>query len=55
MGTQVGNSLFLHFTTAANGKVARIHDRMPVIITPDFYNRWLDKKHDCRNGGFFSR
>jgi putative SOS response-associated peptidase YedK len=30
-------------TTAANDKIAPIHDRMPVIITPDFYNRWLDK------------
>ena len=30
-------------TTAANAKIAPIHDRMPVIITPDFYNRWLDK------------
>jgi len=31
-------------TTAANAKIAPVHDRMPVIITPDFYNRWLDKK-----------
>ena len=30
-------------TTAATGKMARIHDRMPVIITPDLYNYWLDK------------
>jgi putative SOS response-associated peptidase YedK len=32
-------------TTAANNKIAPIHDRMPVIITPDLYNRWLDKKN----------
>jgi putative SOS response-associated peptidase YedK len=32
-------------TTAANDKIATIHDRMPVIITPDFYSRWLDKKN----------
>ena len=30
-------------TTAANGKIAIIHDRMPVIITSDFYDCWLDK------------
>lgn len=30
-------------TTAANDKIAPVHDRMPVIITPDFYNRWLDR------------
>ena len=29
-------------TTAANDKIAPIHDRMPVIITPALYNRWLD-------------
>ena len=32
-------------TTAANHKIAAVHDRMPFIITPDFYNRWLDKKN----------
>jgi len=31
-------------TTEANDKIASIHDRMPVIITPDFYARWLDKQ-----------
>jgi len=31
-------------TTVANDKIAPIHDRMPMIITPDDYNRWLDKK-----------
>ena len=32
-------------TTAANDKIAPIHDRMPVIIPPDDYNRWLDKNN----------
>ena len=31
-------------TAAANDKIVPIHDRMPVIITPDFYEHWLDKK-----------
>ncbi|HEY8036994.1 MAG TPA: SOS response-associated peptidase [Methylobacter sp.] len=31
-------------TTIANDKIAPIHDRMPVIIAPDDYNRWLSKK-----------
>ncbi|MCK9397879.1 MAG: SOS response-associated peptidase [Methylobacter sp.] len=31
-------------TTAANDKMTPIHDRMPVIIMPDDYNSWLDKK-----------
>ncbi|MEI7996536.1 MAG: SOS response-associated peptidase [Methylococcaceae bacterium] len=32
-------------TTEANEKIAPVHDRMPVIITPDFYARWLDKRN----------
>ncbi|TAN66748.1 MAG: SOS response-associated peptidase [Methylobacter sp.] len=32
-------------TTAANAKIAPIHGRMPVIITPDDYDRWLAKKN----------
>ena len=31
-------------TTVANDKIAAIHDRMPAIITPNDYNRWLAKK-----------
>ncbi len=31
-------------TTAANDKITPIHNRMPVIIAPDDYKRWLDKK-----------
>ncbi len=30
-------------TTAANDLIASIHERMPVIITPDNYNLWLSK------------
>ena len=29
-------------TTQANGRVAPIHDRMPVILHPSDYDRWLD-------------
>ncbi|MDD5412577.1 MAG: SOS response-associated peptidase [Methylobacter sp.] len=32
-------------TTAANDKIAPIHARMPVLIPPDDYNRWLDKNN----------
>ncbi|TAK61804.1 SOS response-associated peptidase [Methylobacter sp.] len=31
-------------TTVADAKIAPIHDRMPVVITPDDYNSWLSKK-----------
>lgn len=31
-------------TTAANQTVAPIHDRMPVIIPPADYDRWLDSR-----------
>jgi putative SOS response-associated peptidase YedK len=29
-------------TTTANSVVADLHDRMPVIVPPDKYDRWLD-------------
>jgi putative SOS response-associated peptidase YedK len=29
-------------TTAANGTLASLHDRMPVIVAPDRYDSWLD-------------
>ena len=32
----------LVLTTAANGLVSPIHDRMPVILDPGSYRRWLD-------------
>ena len=32
-------------TTVAQAKIKTIHDRMPVIIKPDFYDCWLDKSN----------
>ncbi len=37
-------------TTAANADVASIHDRMPVIIAPEHYERWLDCSSGSENG-----
>ncbi|WP_127597038.1 SOS response-associated peptidase [Nitratireductor alexandrii] len=34
-------------TTAANAKIADIHHRMPVVIRPEHFSRWLD----CRRNG----
>ena len=33
-------------TTIPNSDIARIHDRMPVVISPEDYEGWLD----CRDG-----
>jgi putative SOS response-associated peptidase YedK len=33
-------------TTAASEIMAPIHERMPVIITPEHYRQWLDKSTD---------
>ncbi|HEY3781934.1 MAG TPA: SOS response-associated peptidase [Fimbriimonadaceae bacterium] len=33
-------------TTAANELVAKLHDRMPVILAPEDYALWLDR-HEC--------
>jgi putative SOS response-associated peptidase YedK len=33
---------FTIITTEANALIAPIHNRMPVILTPDAYRRWLD-------------
>jgi len=33
-------------TTAANECVAPVHDRMPVILDPADYDRWLDPAND---------
>ena len=35
-------SAFVILTTEANESVASIHDRMPVILTPDERDRWLN-------------
>jgi putative SOS response-associated peptidase YedK len=34
-------------TTSANGLMAPVHDRMPVIVDPDNYARWLDPGTDA--------
>ncbi|MCX7304620.1 MAG: SOS response-associated peptidase [Hyphomicrobiales bacterium] len=39
-GSEIDTAAIL--TTAANGDVAGIHDRMPVVIMPDDFDRWLD-------------
>lgn len=36
---------FAILTTNANPLVAEIHDRMPVIVRPEDYDRWLDPKN----------
>ncbi len=41
-GSEVDTGAFL--TTAANQSIARIHDRMPVVISPEDFSRWLDCK-----------
>ena len=33
-------------TTEANALIAQIHDRMPVILPPSEYDRWLDREVD---------
>jgi putative SOS response-associated peptidase YedK len=40
---------FAVITTDANELVAEIHDRMPVIITPEAYTRWLSDEPDPRD------
>jgi putative SOS response-associated peptidase YedK len=42
-GSEVDTALIL--TTNANALVAPIHDRMPVIVPPEHFGRWLD----CKN------
>ena len=40
---------FAVITTAANALVADIHDRMPVILRPGDYDRWLGSEPDPRD------
>jgi putative SOS response-associated peptidase YedK len=42
-GSEIDTGLIL--TTNANATIASIHDRMPVIVPPEHFGRWLD----CRN------
>ncbi|MGB6118141.1 MAG: SOS response-associated peptidase [Mesorhizobium sp.] len=39
-GSEIDTGAIL--TTAANEGIAPIHDRMPVVIKPEDYSRWLD-------------
>lgn len=41
-GSEVDTGAIL--TTKANGPISAIHDRMPVVIRPDDFSRWLDCK-----------
>ncbi len=41
-GTEGDVTTFTILTTNANSLMARIHDRMPVIIKPEDYATWLD-------------
>lgn len=41
-GSEVDTAAIL--TTSANRSIARIHDRMPVVIAPEDFSRWLDCK-----------
>jgi putative SOS response-associated peptidase YedK len=40
---------FTVITTDANSLVAEIHDRMPLILAPGDYNRWLGDEPDPRD------
>jgi putative SOS response-associated peptidase YedK len=40
---------FAIITTDANELVAEIHDRMPLILRPDEYTRWLSDEPDPRD------
>ena len=37
---------FAILTTAANGDVRDVHDRMPVVVAPDARGAWLDRASD---------
>lgn len=39
-GSEIDTAAIL--TTAANSKIAHIHDRMPVVVKPEHFSRWLD-------------
>ena len=44
-GTEIDTACIL--TTESNAQIGNIHHRMPVIIRPEDFDRWLD----CRNHG----
>lgn len=39
-GSEIDTAAIL--TTKANSQIAHIHDRMPVVVRPEHYKRWLD-------------
>ena len=39
---------FALITVSANELVAQIHDRMPAILKPEAYDRWLGVEPDAR-------
>jgi putative SOS response-associated peptidase YedK len=39
-GSEIDTAAIL--TTAASGDIAHIHDRMPVVIKPEHFEKWLD-------------
>ena len=39
---------FALITVPANDLVAQIHERMPAILTPESYDRWLGTEADPR-------
>jgi putative SOS response-associated peptidase YedK len=39
-GSEIDTAAIL--TTSSNGDIAHIHDRMPVVIRPEHFERWLD-------------
>lgn len=41
---------FTVLTTAANALMAPIHDRMPVIVSPEAYDAWLDPRKTGARG-----
>lgn len=41
-GSEIESAVIL--TTEANGVVAPLHDRMPVILNPEHFDAWLDCK-----------
>lgn len=39
-GSEIDTAAIL--TTAANSQIAHIHERMPVVVRPEHFDRWLD-------------
>ena len=46
-GAEKGLESFTIVTCAANDAIAPLHDRMPVILDPPNYDRWLDASTDA--------